>query len=86
MLKAKNIHMLSANTYKADNTNFVEPYTIKDFIVNGKTIKVAILGLTTKTVPSWEDPAHYEGLHFNDLVDEAKKWVPIIKAAWSRCM
>ncbi|MBU3143441.1 cell wall-binding repeat-containing protein [Clostridium sp. CF012] len=78
--KAKNIHMLSANIYKADGTNFVEPYTIKSFVVNGKTIKVAILGLTTKTVPSWEDPAHYDGLHFNDLVDEAKKWVPIVKA------
>ena len=79
--KAKNIHMLSANTYKSDGTNFVEPYTIKSFVVNGKTIKVAILGLTTKTISSWEDPAHYADLHFNDLVDEANKWVPIIKAA-----
>jgi len=79
--KAKNIHMLSANTYKADNTNFVEPYTIKDFNVNGKIIKVAVLGLTTKTISSWEDSAHYAGLHFNDLVDEAKKWVPKAKAA-----
>ncbi len=80
---AKNlgIHMLSANTYKADGTNYVEPYTMKSFVVNGKTIKVAVLGLTTKTIPSWEDPAHYAGLQFNDLVDEAKKWVPIVKAA-----
>ena len=80
---AKNlgIDMLSANTDKADGTNFVEPYTIKSFVVNGITIKVAVLGLTTKTIPSWEDPAHYAGLHFNDLVDEAKKWVPIVKAA-----
>ena len=79
--KTQGIHMLSANTYKADGTNFVEPYIIKPFVVNGKTIKVAILGLTTKTIPSWEDPAHYAGLHFNDLVDEANKWVPIVKAA-----
>jgi len=80
---AKNlgIDILSANTYKADGTNFVEPYTMKSFIVNGKTVKVAVLGLTTKTIPSWEDPAHYAGLKFNDLVDEAKKWVPIVKAA-----
>jgi len=53
--------MLSANTYKADGTNYVEPYTMKSFVVNGKTIKVAVLGLTTKTIPSWEDPAHYAG-------------------------
>lgn len=77
--KANNIHVLSANTYKTDSSNFVEPYYIKDFTVGGKTVKVGVLGLTTKTVPSWEDPAHYAGLKFNDLVDEAKKWVPIIR-------
>jgi len=76
----KGIHMLSANTYKEDGTNFVNPYYLKSFDVNGKIITVGILGLTTKTIPNWEDPAHYAGLHFNDLVDEANKWVPIVKA------
>lgn len=78
----ENIPVLSANTYNtADNTNFVKPYIIRSFYVNGKVISVAILGLTTKCIPSWEDPAHYNGLKFNDLVDEAKKWVPILKGA-----
>jgi 5''-nucleotidase/2'',3''-cyclic phosphodiesterase and related esterases len=77
--KKNNIHILSANTYQTDGSNFVEPYYMKDFTVNGKTIKVAIIGLTTKTISSWEDPAHYAGLKFNDLVDEAKKWVPIVR-------
>ncbi|MBC8060411.1 MAG: 5'-nucleotidase C-terminal domain-containing protein, partial [Clostridiaceae bacterium] len=77
----ENIAVLSANTYKSNGAGFVKPYIIKSFIVNGKTIKVAILGLTTKTIPNWEDPAHYADLHFNDLVLEAQKWVPIIKAA-----
>lgn len=77
--KASGIHVLSANTYKADNTNYVEPYYIKDFNVNGKTIKVAVIGLTTKCVPNWDGPANYAGLHFNDLVDEAKKWVKVVK-------
>ena len=49
----ENISVLSANTYNTDNTNFVKPYIIKSFTVNGKTIKVGILGLTTKTIPSW---------------------------------
>ncbi|HBM74403.1 MAG TPA: 2',3'-cyclic-nucleotide 2'-phosphodiesterase, partial [Clostridiaceae bacterium] len=77
--KANNINVLSANIYKDDNTNFVEPYYIKSFDVNGKTIKVGVIGMTTKTVPSWEDAAHYKGLKFNDLVDEAKKWVPKLR-------
>lgn len=78
--KSQGINVLSANTYKEDGTNFVNPYFIKNFNINGKNLKVGILGLTTKTIPNWEDPAHYAGLHFNDLVDEANKWVPIVKA------
>lgn len=77
--KTNSIKVLSANIYKDDGSNFVEPYYIKDFKVNGNTVKVAVIGMTTKTVPSWEDPAHYKGLKFIDLVDEAKKWVPIVK-------
>lgn len=79
--KKEGISVLSANTYNSDNTNFVKPYYIKSFNVNGKTIKVGILGLTTKCIPDWEDPSHYAGLHFNDLVSEAKLWVPKVKAA-----
>lgn len=77
--KAQGIHVLSGNIYNSDNTNFVDPYYIKEFNINGKTVKVGILGLTTKCIPNWEDPEHYKGLHFNDLVDEANKYVPIMK-------
>jgi 2',3'-cyclic-nucleotide 2'-phosphodiesterase / 3'-nucleotidase / 5'-nucleotidase len=80
--KSEGIKVLSANIYNtADNSNYVDPYYIKSFVVNGKTIKVGILGLTTKCIPSWEDASHYAGLKFNDLVDEAKIWVPKVKAA-----
>ncbi|AAK78333.1 2',3'-cyclic-nucleotide 2'-phosphodiesterase/3'-nucleotidase [Clostridium acetobutylicum] len=79
--RKENINVLSANTYNSDNTNFVNPYYIKTFNINGKTVNVGILGLTTKCIPDWEDPSHYAGLHFNDLVDEAKLWVPRMKAA-----
>lgn len=77
--KSSGIHVLSANIYKEDNTNYVEPYYMKDFTINGKTIKVAVIGLTTKCVPNWDGPANYAGLHFNDLVEEAKKWVKEVK-------
>ncbi|MDP4182138.1 MAG: 5'-nucleotidase C-terminal domain-containing protein [Bacillota bacterium] len=77
--KKENIAVLSSNTYNNDGANFVKPYFIKSFDINGKNIKVGVLGLTTKTIPSWEDAAHYSGLQFNDLVDDAKKWVPVLK-------
>lgn len=74
------ITTLSANTYKADGSNFVKPYFVKSFDTPKGTVKVGILGLTTKTIPSWEDKEHYAGLTFNDLVAEAKKWVPKMRA------
>lgn len=80
-MKKENIHVLSANTYNQDGSNFVEPYLIKTFTTSKGEVKVGILGLTTKTIPSWEDKAHYAGLQFNDLVAEAKTWVPKLRAA-----
>nr|WP_312289278.1 5'-nucleotidase C-terminal domain-containing protein [Clostridium chromiireducens] len=78
--QSEGISVLAANVYKGDNSNFVQPYIIKSFNVNGKEVKLAVIGLENKCVPSWEDKSHYEGLEFNDLVDEAKKWVKEVKA------
>jgi 2',3'-cyclic-nucleotide 2'-phosphodiesterase/3'-nucleotidase len=47
------------------------PYIIKQ--VRG--VRVGILGLTTPSIPGWEDPAHYEGLEFTDPVAAAQRWV-----------
>ena len=78
--KSEGISVLGGNIYKNDGTNFVEPYKIKSFKVNGKEIKVAVIGLENKCVPSWEDKKHYEGLEFKDLVGESEKWVKEVKS------
>ncbi|WDC84837.1 5'-nucleotidase C-terminal domain-containing protein [Caloramator sp. mosi_1] len=77
--KKNNIEVLSANTYKENGENFVKPYIIKSYNVDGKEVKIAVIGLTTKTIPSWESPQNYKGLEFRDLVEEAKKWVKEVK-------
>jgi len=66
---------LSANIYKEDGTNYFTPYIVKT--VAG--VKVGILGLTTKNIPNWEVPANIKGLVFKDTVEEAQKWVKILK-------
>ncbi|MDO9099863.1 MAG: 5'-nucleotidase C-terminal domain-containing protein [Caldisericota bacterium] len=66
---------LAANVYKEDGTNYFTPYIVKD--VGG--VKVGILGLTTKNTPNWEVPANIAGLVFKDTVDEAKKWVKVLR-------
>ena len=66
---------LAANIYKEDGTNYFTPYIVKT--VAG--VKVGILGLTTKNIPNWEVPANIKGLVFKDTVDEAQKWVKVLK-------
>ncbi|MDF2590955.1 MAG: hypothetical protein K0S75_421 [Clostridia bacterium] len=53
-----------------------KPYMIKEF---EQGIRVGVLGLTTKYIPNWENPANIEGLAFEDPVEHAKKWVKYLK-------
>ncbi|MEV0166409.1 bifunctional metallophosphatase/5'-nucleotidase [Nonomuraea fuscirosea] len=57
-----------------------QPFVIKTMKVKGdKPIKVGVLGLTNPGVAIW-DKANVEGrLRFTDLVDTARKWVPVIR-------
>jgi 2',3'-cyclic-nucleotide 2'-phosphodiesterase / 3'-nucleotidase / 5'-nucleotidase len=79
--KTEHIQILSANTYQNGHSNFVQPYCIKTIQTSKGEVKVGVLGLTTKEIPSWEDVSHYKGLQFSDLVTEANQWVPKLRAA-----
>ncbi len=52
-----------------------KPYTV----VRRQGITVAILGMTTPSIPEWLPPQMWQGLSFNDMIPEARKWVEIIK-------
>lgn len=67
---------LSANTYrKGTDETFFLPYIVKE--VRG--VRVGLLGLTTPGIPNWENPENYAGLEFRDPVEEARKWVTILR-------
>ncbi|ETY73060.1 2', 3'-cyclic nucleotide 2'-phosphodiesterase [Lactiplantibacillus fabifermentans T30PCM01] len=73
---ARHYPMLAANIDDDQHrTLFSKPYTILER--NG--VKVAILGLTTQFVSRWELPRHIAGLHFQDVVATAKKYVPQLR-------
>ncbi|GAA1691064.1 5'-nucleotidase C-terminal domain-containing protein [Nonomuraea maheshkhaliensis] len=57
-----------------------QPFVIKTMNVKGdKPVKVGVLGLTNPGVAIW-DKANVEGkLRFTDLVETARKWVPVIR-------
>lgn len=67
---------LSANTYRTGQTEpRFKPYIIKEF----KGARIGILGLTTPAIPGWELPENYAGLEFHSTVEEAKKWVRLLR-------
>ncbi|MBW7477243.1 bifunctional metallophosphatase/5'-nucleotidase [Paenibacillus oenotherae] len=55
---------------------FGKPYIVRTFR-NG--IKVAILGVTTHYIPSWENPLHITGLDFSDALETVKAWARRIR-------
>jgi len=68
---------LSANILNtADKSPFFTPYIIRE--VSG--VKVAVIGLTTPGIPSWEDPRNIQGLDFQDPVEAARRLVAELRA------
>jgi 2',3'-cyclic-nucleotide 2'-phosphodiesterase (5'-nucleotidase family) len=68
---------LSANTYDtATKQTHYKPYIVKE--VAG--VKIGILGLTTPGIPNWDNPPNYAGLEFHEPVNEARKWLPVLRA------
>jgi 2',3'-cyclic-nucleotide 2'-phosphodiesterase/3'-nucleotidase len=60
---------ISANTLTPASMKTLPPYIIKT--VAG--VKVAIIGITTPAVPSWEKPENYKGLRFLPGVEAVEK-------------
>ncbi|BBB91227.1 MAG TPA: 5'-nucleotidase C-terminal domain-containing protein [Methylomusa anaerophila] len=81
-----NFPVLSANTYDIKTGKIwpaVKPYTIKQVEANVDNkkvkIKIAIIGVTTKAIPNWENEQNYAGLEFRDQVETVKAIVEKIK-------
>jgi len=67
---------LAANAVKKEKgESYFEPYTI----IKKQGIKIAILGMVTPGIPNWLPPVIWEGMQFEDMIETARKWVPIIQ-------
>ncbi|MBB6671970.1 bifunctional metallophosphatase/5'-nucleotidase [Cohnella nanjingensis] len=69
---------LSANILRAADGEpaFGQPYRI--FTIP-EGIRIAVLGATTSYIPNWEEPAHVEGLAFEDAAASIRRWVAQIR-------
>jgi 2',3'-cyclic-nucleotide 2'-phosphodiesterase/3'-nucleotidase len=67
--------VLCANAVNPDGTPYFQPYAV----INKGGVKIAILGMITPKIPDWLPPQFWTGMQFEDMVQTAKKWVPIIQ-------
>ena len=73
--KEFNFPWLAAN---AINTETGKPYFKPYTIIKRDGIKIAVLGMITPAIPNWLPKKIWSGIKFEDMVETAKKWVPII--------
>ncbi len=67
---------LGANVLdKTTGKPYFEPYTV----IRRQGIRIAVLGLTSPSVPNWLPPKLWEGLMFQDMVEAASYWVNYIR-------
>lgn len=74
-IKESGIPVLGANIIdKATGNPYVAPYKV--FEIDG--VKIAILGMITPGIPGWLPENLWSGLYFDDMVETAHRWVPVI--------
>jgi 2',3'-cyclic-nucleotide 2'-phosphodiesterase/3'-nucleotidase len=67
--------VLCANAIKDDGEPYFTPYTV----IERGGVKIAVLGMISPKIPDWLPPQFWTGMTFQDMVECAKKWVPIIQ-------
>lgn len=71
-----NYPILGANAI-SDETGmpYFEPYTI----LRRSGLKIAVIGFVTPAIPHWIPKQIWKGMHFEDIIESAKKWVAHVK-------
>lgn len=68
--------MLGANIINNDNG---QPYCLPYIIIEREGIRVAVLGMLTPAIPNWLHENLWRGLHFEEMVGCARKWIKTLK-------
>ena len=72
-----NFPLLAANAVHAETGEpYFEPYTL----IKKGGLTIAVFGLITPSVPRWLPESLYEGIRFENMVETASRWMPVIKS------
>jgi 2',3'-cyclic-nucleotide 2'-phosphodiesterase/3'-nucleotidase len=75
LVKEYKFPLLAAN---AVDINTGKPYFKPYRIIEKEWVKIAVFGLVTPAIPNWLPPELYSGIEFKDMVETARKWMPVI--------
>ena len=75
-IKELNCPVLGANII---DTKTGKPYVKPYIILNRDGVKVAVLGMLTPAIPNWLTENLWSGLHFENMVTSARKWMKHIQ-------
>jgi 2',3'-cyclic-nucleotide 2'-phosphodiesterase/3'-nucleotidase len=75
LVKEYKFPLLAAN---AVDINTGKPYFKPYRIIEKAGVKLAVFGLVTPAIPNWLPPELYSGIEFKDMVETARKWMPVI--------
>ena len=53
---------------------YLQPYTV----IEKNGVRIAVLGLITPAIPAWLPENLWSGLRFDDMIENARRWVPEI--------
>ena len=76
MAKEYEFPLLAANAVDiATGKPYFKPYRI----IEKDGIKIAVFGLVTPAIPNWLPSTLYSGIEFKDMVETARKWMPVMQ-------
>lgn len=56
-----------------------KPYFAPYTVLKRNGLKIAVLGMITPGIPKWLPAPLWEGIEFEDMIETARKWVPLIQ-------
>jgi 2',3'-cyclic-nucleotide 2'-phosphodiesterase/3'-nucleotidase len=75
LVKEYKFPLLAAN---AVDIKTGKPYFKPYAIIEKNGIKIAVFGLVTPAIPNWLPSELYSGIEFKDMLETARKWMPVI--------
>lgn len=55
------------------------PYLKPYVVIERQGVRIAILGMITPTIDNWLAPSLWSGVRFQDMLECARQWIPVIK-------